>query len=300
MEIISNGVTKSYKIKKNIFESKKIDIVKDFNYCIKQGEIIGIMGLTGSGKSTILKLLSGRELPSEGKILVDGEENYNVLKNNCEIITDLGNKKLLKNESVYNNLVYFGKKYKLNALDVEKSISTLREIFELDKIINKKIVEITPLDLIKVNITISMLKGVSVLLFDSSLSGLGVIERTIILKTLKRLNKEFKTTIVVSSGDLTDIEKICKRLTIIKDGKIIKDDAFEIVKNEFWANKEVSIIFNKSYTIPKGDFEILENNEYLLRIKIDFKKCDFASLINQFDINTIMDINISNVPLSYL
>ena len=154
--------------------------------------------------------------------------------------------------------------------------------------------------MIKVNITISMLKGVSVLCFDSSLSKLGAIERNVILKTLKRLNKEFKTTIVVSSGDLVDVEKICKRLTIIKDGEIIKDDSFEKVKDEFWNYKEVGIVFNKSYTTPKGEFEVLENNEYLLRIKIDFKKCDFATLINQFDINTIVDINISNVPLTYL
>lgn len=300
MEIVIKDVKKTYRIKKNLFKSIEMDVVKNFNYSIKQGEIIGIMGLSGSGKSTIIKLLSGKELPSEGKVLVNGEEDYNTLRNSCEIITDLENKKLLKNESVYNNLVYFGKKYKLDSLDVEKSISTLREIFELDKIINKKIIEITPLELIKVNITISMLKGVSVLFFDSSLSKLGAIERNIILKTLKRLNKEFKTTIVVSSGDLVDVEKICKRLTIIKDGEIIKDDSFEKVKDEFWNNKEVSIIFNKSYTIPKGDFEILENDEYLLRVKIDFKKCDFASLINQFDINTIVDINISNVPLTYL
>lgn len=300
MEIVIKDVKKTYRIKKNLFKSIEMDVVKNFNYSIKQGEIIGIMGLSGSGKSTIIKLLSGKELPSEGKVLVNGEEDYNTLRNSCEIITDLENKKLLKNESVYNNLVYFGKKYKLDSLDVEKSISTLREIFELDKIINKKIIEITPLELIKVNITISMLKGVSVLFFDSSLSKLGAIERNIILKTLKRLNKEFKTTIVVSSGDLVDVEKICKRLTIIKDGEIIKDDSFEKVKDEFWNNKEVSIIFNKSYTIPKGDFEILENDEYFLRVKIDFKKCDFASLINQFDINTIVDINISNVPLTYL
>lgn len=300
MEIISEKVSKFYKIKKGLFNSERIDVVKNLNYTIKQGEIIGVMGLSGSGKTTIIKLLSGREIPSEGRILVDGQENYEKLKHSCEIITDLEDKKLLKNESVYNNLVHFGKKYKIDSLDVEKSISTLREIFELDKIINKKVGEIEVIDLIKVNITISMLKGVSVLLFDSSLSGLGAIERNIILKTLKRLNKEFKTTIVVSSGDLIDIEKICKRLTIIKNGEIVKDDSFEKVKEEFWKNKEVSIIFNKSYTIPKGEFEILENNEYLLRIKIDFKKCDFATLINQFDINTIIDINISNVPLTYL
>lgn len=300
MEIVSVNVSKEYKIKKGLFKSETIMAISDFNYVIKQGDIIGIMGIRGSGKSTVINLLSGRDLPTSGQILVDNQIDYAKLRSSCEIITSLEEKKLLKNETVYNNLVHFGNKYKLDSLSVEKNISTLKEIFELDKIINKKIGDISNLDLIKVNIVISMLKNSPVLFFDGSLANLKTVERNIILKVLKRLNKEFKTTIIVSGVDLIDIEKISKRLTLIQDGKIIRDDLFDKVKNEFWNHKEVSIVFNKSYTIPEGEFEILENSDYLLRVRVDFKKCDFATLINQFDINTIVDINISNVPLTCL
>ena len=171
---------------------------------------------------------------------------------------------------------------------------------ELDKVINKKVSELNNLELVKVNITISMLKNTPVLFFDSALADLSVIETNVVLKMLKRLNKEYKTTIVVSSDNLGDIEKICKRVTVVSGGKIIKDDSFDNLKEDLFSKKEISITFNKSYVVPKGDFEVLENTDYLLKIKIDFKKCDFASLINQFDVNTIVDINISNISLSEL
>ena len=145
-----------------------------------------------------------------------------------------------------------------------------------------------------------MLKNTPALFFDSALSGLGVIEKNIVLKMLKRLNKEYKTTIVVSSDSLIDVEKICKRVTIIKNGKIVKDGMYEDLKTDICKDKEIKIVFNKSFVVPKGNFEILENSDYLLRIRIDFEKCDFASLINQFDINTIVDINVSNVSLALL
>ena len=300
MEIISRDVGKCYKIKKGLFKTYNVDVLKDFNYVIKQGEIIGVLGLSGAGKSTIVNLLSGRIKPTFGQILVDGEEDYKKLQNNCEIISDFNEKRLLNNHSVYDNLIYFGAKYKLNEFDVEKHISTYREIFELDKILNKKVSELDYLGLIKVNITISMLKKASVLFFDSALTTLGVIERNLVLKMLKRLNKEYRTTIVVSSNDLLDIEKICKRLTIVKEGKIIEDGEFDYLKNKLWNKKIISIVFNKSYVAPKGEFEIIESSDYLLRLKVDFKMCDFASVINQFDINNIVDINISSISLNDL
>jgi len=297
MEIISSEVSKGYKIKKGLFKSYTIKVVENFNYKISQGEIIGLIGIEASGKSTIVNLLSGRISCDSGKILVDGEENYKKLKENCEIISDFKDRKLLGTESVYNNLVYFGSKFKLDSLNVEKNISVFKEIFELDKAINEKVNELSNLDLVKVNIMISMLKSTPVLFFDSALSDLNVIDKNIILKLLKRLNKEYKTTIVVSSSSLMDVEKICKRITIINKGKIIKDGLFDELRKDLCVNKEIRILFNKSYVIPKGEFEVLESSDYALKIKINFDKCDFASLINQFDINTIVDINISNVLL---
>lgn len=297
MEIVSNNVGMTYKIKKGLFKTYNVLALENFNYIIKQGDIIGLLGQEGSGKSTLIKILSGNILPSEGNILIDGEENYKKLKCNSIIISDLTSKKLISNESVYNNLFSLGIKYQNDPLNVEKSISIYKEIFEIDKFINRKINQLNKLELIKVNIIISMLKGVSILFFDSALCDLKVVERNVILKLLKRLNKEYKTTIVVSSGNLDDIEKICKKIIVLNKGKIVKKGNFEDMKTELCTNKEIKIIFNKSVIPPKGNFEIVEIADYMIKIKVDFRKCDFASLINAFDINTIADISISNCSI---
>ena len=97
-----------------------------------------------------------------------------------------------------------------------------------------------------------------------------------------------------------DIEKICKRVLIVQNGEVVIDNDYENVKKKYWNYKNVSIVFNKSFNIPKGEFEIIENSDYFLKIKVDFDVCDFATLINQFDINTIIDINISTIPLTLL
>ena len=300
MEISSFKVNKVYKINKSIFSYKKIEVVKNLNYVINQGEIIALMGMASSGKSTIVNLLSGREAPTSGKIFVDGELNYKKLKESCEIIDNFQKNKLLLNESVYNNLVYFGNKFKIASLDIEKKIVDLRDVLELDKVINKKVNDLDEIEKVKLNVAIKMLKNPMVVFFDNALVDLPSVIKSLILKLLKRINKEFKTTIVIASLDLMDIEKICKRVSIVQNGEIVLDGDFEDIKKKYWNEKIVTITFNKSYNFPKGEFEILEISDYFLKIKIDFEKCDFATLINQFDVNTIVDINIGNVPLNVL
>ena len=213
------------------------------------------------------------------------------------MISDLHSERLLVNDSVYNNLVHFGIKLKLNDLDVEKKIIELRDVLEFEKIINKRINELNDLEKIKINLAINMLKGPSIVFFDNALIGLDSTIKNVLLKLLKRINKELKTTIVIASVDLMDIEKICKRVSVVQNGEIIVDGDFEEVKNKYWKDKIVSVTFNKSFNVPKGDFQIIENSDYFLKIKIDFSKFDFGALINQFDVNSIIDINISSVPL---
>lgn len=294
MEIVSENVKKTFKIKHGFFKVNKIEVVNNLNLSIKQGDILALMGHASSGKSTIVNLLSGRDIPTGGKIYVDGEVNYDKLKNNSEIISDFRSRKLFVNESVYNNLVHFGDKCKLDSFDIEKKIVELRDVLELDKVINKRVCELEELEKIKLNVAISMLKNPFILFFDNALVNFDVVTKNNVLKILKRLNKEYHTTIVVASVDLMDIEKICKRVVVVQKGVIVVDDEYAVVKNKYWCEKNVNIIFNKSYNVPKGNFDVIEMSDYCLKIKIDFNKCDFASLINQFDINTIVDISISS------
>lgn len=301
MEIISKDVCKKYKIKKRKnSNANTLGAVNNLNYKITQGEIIALLGITNSGKSTIVKLLSGKEKPTSGTILVDGLTDYKKLKESSRILNDFKKRKLLLNSSVYNNLIHFGKKQKMDENDIEKRISELRNALELGKIINQKVITLSTLDLMKLHITITMLKSPQIVYFDEALSNIDMIEKNILLKLLKRINKEFKTTIVIASSNIMDVEKICKRITILKNGTIIEDDKYEIVKEKLFSYKNLNIVFNKSFNLPKGNFEIMEVSDYYLKVKIDFNKCDFATFINQFDINTIVDISISPIELEAL
>ena len=293
MKIISEHVNKTYIFKDKLFKKRKITAIEDFNYTIEQGEIIGLLGLDNSGKSTIVSLLSGSSIPTSGCILVDGKVNYKVLKNNSKILLNLTEKKGLSNDTVYNNLAHTGNKLKFDPLDAEKRITELRDILELDKSINVKTANLSALEIVKLNIAISIFSKPCIVFFDNALNSLDSITKSYTLKLLKRINKEFKTTIVIATNNINDIEKICKRVTILTNGKVLMDEKYEIVKEKYFNNKNVTVLFNKSFNIPKGDFEVLENNDYYLKVKIDFNKCDFATFINQFDINTIVDINIS-------
>lgn len=292
MEIISRKVSKNYIVKDGFFKRKVLNILSDIDLEIKQGEIIGFMGEKGEGKSTLVKILSGRVEPTSGEIIITDSIGCS-LKNNCELIESFFAKKLNVMDTVYNNLVFFGSKLMLSSVDIEKKIVDLKTVLEFDKIINKKVNELEKLDLIKVNTAIYLLNSPNVLFVDGALKELDIVNKNIILKALKRINKESKVTIVIASDEIIDIEKICKRVIFIKKGKIVIDDNFENIKEKYLNNKVISILFNKSFNLPKGDFKILENSEYSLLLEVDFRRFDFASLINQFDINTIVDININ-------
>lgn len=295
MELISRNISKTYDIKERMFKKRTLVVLDNVNFSIKQGEVVALIGKERSGKSTLVNVLSGRDSVSNGVVLIDNEEDNDRLVRSSVVIRDIYGCKLLSNETVFNNLVNVGHKLKLNNLDVEKRIVDLKNILGFEKVINQKVSELDKVNLAKVNLAVYLFNNISLLFIDGAFSELDVMVKTIILKDLKRINKELKTTIVIASNNVMDIEKICKRVIILKDGEVEEDLSFDIFKDKYLKNKLVSIIFNKSFNTPKGDFEIVESNEYSLSVKIDFGKCDFASLINQFDINTIVDISISTL-----
>ena len=296
MEINCIEVSKSYILKDGIFKKRRIQVLEDINLDIKQGEIVAIISETSGGKSTLINLLSGGSIPDSGVVLVDGINDSKTLNKNCSVIKSLNNK-LLINESVYNNLVYFGKKMNMSEFDIEKRIVDLKNVLDFEKNINSKVNQLNDISLAKANLAVYLMNSPSFIFVDDVLSRLNPINKMTILKDLRRVNKEFKTTIIVASGDISDVEKICKRVIFLNGGRIVIDDNFEAIKKEYLSHKIISITFNKSFNLPKGDFSIIENSEYFVMIELDFNKCDFATLINQFDINTIVDIEINSASI---
>lgn len=298
MKIVVDCVSKGYTLKEGLFKKRKISVLNGVTTHINQGEIIALMGEAKGGKSTLINLLSGRVRPDTGEVLINELNDIDMLRKSCVLI-DSFDDKLLVNESVYNNLIYYGKKLGMDELDVEKRIVDLKNVLDFEKIINCKVNELNEINLAKINLATYILDYPAFVFIDEKLDRLSVTSKMVILKDLKRLNKEFKTTIVIASEKIDDVDKICKRVIFVRDGDIVIDDDFEKVKEKYFLNKTVNITFNKSFNLPKGEFNVIENNDYSLVVEIDFNKCDFATLISQFDINTIVDISINTSSVSF-
>ena len=115
---------------------------------------------------------------------------------------------------------------------------------------------------------------------------------------IKKMNKEYKTTIFLTSHDIGDIEKLCKRVVIVNHGKIIMDDTMNNLKYHYLNKKIIEVKTKESVNLEKEDgIAILKENENSLKIEIDSKKKNVTDVIKLIDSDNIIDINISNIPL---
>ena len=133
---------------------------------------------------------------------------------------------------------------------------------------------------------------------DEPTIGLDPVVKESIRKLIKKMNKEYHTTIFLTSHDISDIEKLCKRVIIINDGQIVMDDSMTNLKYHYMDKKviEVKLKNNVNFHNAKG-IKILKENTNSFRIEIDTNETDLTAVLKLINPENIIDINISNIPL---
>lgn len=138
----------------------------------------------------------------------------------------------------------------------------------------------------------------AILFLDEPTIGLDPVVKENVRSLIKKMNKEYKTTIFLTSHDIGDIEKLCKRVVIVNHGKIIMDDTMNNLKYHYLNKKIIEVKTKESVNLEKEDgIAILKENENSLKIEIDSKKKNVTDVIKLIDSDNIIDINISNIPL---
>ena len=112
------------------------------------------------------------------------------------------------------------------------------------------------------------------------------------------MNKEYKTTIFLTSHDVGDIEKLCKRVIIINNGTMVLDDSMENLKYHYLHKKILDVKTKEKINLEdeKG-ITILKDKGYNSKIEVDITKRSIADAIKLINPDNIVDINISNTPL---
>lgn len=288
------------------FIKPKYNIIKAVNnisFSVEKGEMIAFIGPNGAGKSTSIKMMTGILFPDSGSIDVLG---YDPTKDRKKLAYEIGcvfgqKEQLWTHLTPYDNFKFFGAIYDIPSKVVEKKIEEMRELFELDEFLNTPVRNLSLGQRIRCEIVASLIHEPKVLFLDEPTIGLDPVVKEKIRTLIKRMNKEYKTTVVLTSHDVSDIEKLCKRVIIVNKGHIVLDDTMENLKYHYLNKKIIDAKMKEKVNLDSVDgINILKDKDYNLKLEVDLKKKSISDAIKLLNPDNMIDINISNVPLEQI
>ena len=313
MKVIEvKSLSKTFKVKqkekglkgslKSIIKPKyeTIKAVNNISFDVEEGEMIAFIGPNGAGKSTTIKMLTGILFPDDGDIKVLGIDPKKERKKLAyEIGTVFGQKEQLwMHLTPYDNFKFFAAIYDIPEKKAEERIRNLKNLFELDKFINTPVRNLSLGQRIRCEIVAALIHEPKILFLDEPTIGLDPVVKESIRKLIKKMNKEYKTTVFLTSHDMLDIEKLCKRVVIVNNGKIVLDDSMTNLKYHYLNKKIVEVKSKERINFENEEgITILKENQTNLKLEIDTRQKNLSDVLKLINPDNIIDINISNIPL---
>jgi len=281
-------------------QTEEIRAVDGVSFGVEEGEVLAFIGPNGAGKSTTIKMLTGILYPDGGRVEVLGIDPVKKRKQLAyQIGTVFGQKEQLWTHlTPYDNFCFFGAIYDLSGREAEWRIAELSEIFELSDFINTPVRNLSLGQRIRCEIVASLIHKPKVLFLDEPTIGLDPVVKENIRMLIKQMNRELHTTIFLTSHDIGDIEKLCRRIVIVNSGQIVMDDSMEHLKYHYLNRKIVEVKLREETVPPPTEgITILKQKGSHVRFEVDTSVMKINDALRSIDAEHVEDINISNIPL---
>ncbi|GIP46445.1 MULTISPECIES: ABC transporter ATP-binding protein [Paenibacillus] len=226
-------------------EYNEVAAVKDISFQIPEGEICGYIGENGAGKSTTIKMLTGILVPTSGHLKVGGfvphaeREKFVqhigvVFGQRSQLWWDIG---------VIESFELLRKVYRVPQAEYKKRLDELVERLQLQELLNRPVRKLSLGQRMRCELVAALLHNPSIVFLDEPTIGLDIVVKSEIRDFLKDMNREYGTTILLTTHDLQDIEALCSRVIMLDDGRIIYDGGLEELKDRWGTGKEVLFQF---------------------------------------------------------
>ncbi len=281
---------------------EQVQAVKNVSFTIEPGELVGFLGPNGAGKTTTLKMLSGLLYPSNGTARVLGYtpwERHDGYRRQFALL--LGQKNQLwwdlpASESFQLNARIYG----LEQSDVDRSVAEMSQLLGVQDKLSVSVRELSLGERAKMELIAALLHRPKVLFLDEPTIGLDVVSQKVVREFLREHNQREKTTIVLTSHYMGDIQALCDRVIIIDHGAIFFDGKLDEVVDRYADSKLVTIqcAAGSNCTVSQLERfgEIVENTS--ARIQLNVKRDRVIQVCKALlDELPVTDIDIQEVPI---
>jgi len=204
-------------------------VLKDVSFEIKKGEFVSIVGKSGAGKTTLVNLILGLEMPTEGEIYFDGlnlneVDNFKIQEIRRRVGTIYQDYKLLPKKTVYENVAYVMEVEGRETEEIKREVPKILEVIGLKNKINNFPSELSGGEKQRLAIARALVNSPEVIIADEPTGNLDPYNSYEVVSLLKKLNESGKT-VVLATHDREIINKLGKRVITIEEGKIVRDEA---------------------------------------------------------------------------
>lgn len=224
-----------------------IPAVNDISFDIAEGELVGYIGPNGAGKSTSIKMLCGILVPTSGEIKVNGLiPHKDRMINARQIGAVFGQKtQLWWDVPVIESLRLFRDIYKVSEAQFQRNLKLFNELLDLHEFQNTPVRQLSLGQRLRADMAAALLHSPRLLFLDEPMIGVDVVVKERLRTFIKEINRDQKVTILLTTHDMTDIEKVCSRIMIIDHGRIVYDGSLEQIRAEYGKQRTLVVDFEE-------------------------------------------------------
>lgn len=278
-----------------------ISAVNDISFQLNLGERVAFIGPNGAGKSTTIKILTGIMQPTSGRIKVlDRNPGTDRKILAYQIGAVFGQRsQLWYHLPVQETLTLLAAIYDIPTREYQQRLKTLAEKFNVTPLLTKPVRQLSLGERMRCEIIASFLHRPSVLFLDEPTIGLDITAKAIIRDLIRKQSEQEGVTLLLTSHDTDDIEKVCDRVIIIDQGQLLLNDSLVNLKTQYIKKRVLSIVTEEEKIIlEKPGIEILEQSPHHLKIEIDLTQHAVEKVVTGLlESYTIKDLTIEGPPL---
>ncbi len=224
-------------------ERHVVEAVNEISFRVERGELLGYLGPNGAGKSTTIKMLTGILVPSSGRVSVAGlDPSHRRVELARKIGAMFGQRvQLWWDLPLQDSFDLLRHIYKVPADRYRASLARFRDVLDLDPFLQTPVRQLSLGQRIRGELTAAMLHGPELLFLDEPTIGLDVVAKQRVRDFLVEVNRDEGVTVLLTTHDLGDIERLCNRLLVIDHGRLIWDGRIADLKERYGAERTLIV-----------------------------------------------------------
>ena len=292
---------------KSIFKPKVEEIVavKDISFEVPDGEILGFIGPNGAGKSTVIKMLTGILTPTSGTCTINGK---NPTENRRNYVKEIGvvfgqRTQLWWDLPLRETYGVLKEIYEVEDNSYKKRMAFLNEVLDLDSFISSPVRTLSLGQRMRADIAASLLHSPKVLFLDEPTIGLDVVVKDNIRKAIEYINQQEKTTVILTTHDLEDIELLANRIVMIDKGTNVFDGSISELKNKYGQIRELYfetesqnaidiLSYEKHFNFSPDDL-VIETEGKTVKVSFNSSVVPVSDMLSY----TLNKINVSDISI---